>query len=363
MATKIRLPRSPEEISAAWLEQSLQDHIPGARIHSARLDDTWQGTATKYRVAIEANDVARAAGLPDSLVVKGRFQPDLQIIEEVYAAEVMFYRDLQPRLGIHTPRAFHAESDHEAGQHLVVLEDLNCRNVHFCRVVDPISHAQTAAFLDNMAKYHAIFWNSPELEPGGAFGHLFFWDAISPGPEGAHGRKQLENFDFYTQLPRGIGLPRRFRDRDRMAAAIAKLNEFGRQGDMTLLHGDHHLGNLYIDAEGNPGVLDWQSPAKGHWSHDLTYFLISAMDIEDRKRGDKALIAYYLSRLAYYGVANPPSFEAAMEAFRIQIFDGLFYWLVNPVEWQVELNNCAVVPRFAQAALDYDSFGLIDGLI
>jgi hypothetical protein len=87
------------------------------------------------------------------------------------------------------------------------------------------------------------------------------------------------------------------------------------------------------------------------------------MDIEDRKRGDKALIAYYLSRLAYYGVANPPSFEAAMEAFRIQIFDGLFYWLVNPVEWQVELNNCAVVPRFAQAALDYDSFGLIDGLI
>jgi hypothetical protein len=33
------------------------------------------------------------------------------------------------------------------------------------------------------------------------------------------------------------------------------------------------------------------------------------------------------------------------------------------VEWQVELNNAAVVPRFAQAALDYDSFGLVDGLI
>jgi hypothetical protein len=29
-----------------------------------------------------------------------------------------------------------------------------------------------------------------------------------------------------------------------MAAAIAKLDQFGRQGDMTLAHGDHHLGNL-----------------------------------------------------------------------------------------------------------------------
>jgi hypothetical protein len=55
--------------------------------------------------------------------------------------------------------------------------------------VNPISHAQAAAFLDNMAKYHAFFWNSPELQPGGAFGHLYFWDAISSRPEGAHGRK------------------------------------------------------------------------------------------------------------------------------------------------------------------------------
>ncbi len=31
--------------------------------------------------------------------------------------------------------------------------------------------------------------------------------------------------------------------------------------------------------------------------------------------------------------------------------------LVNPVEFQAELNNCAVAPRFALAALDHDAFG------
>jgi hypothetical protein len=31
----------------------------------------------------------------------------------------------------------------------------------------------------------------------------------------------------------------------------------------------------------------------------------------------------------------------------------LYYWLVNPIEFQAELNNCAVAPRFALAALDH----------
>jgi hypothetical protein len=35
---------------------------------------------------------------------------------------------------------------------------------------------------------------------------------------------------------------------------------------------------------------------------------------------------------------------------------GLYYWLVNPVEFQAEINNCAVAPRFAQAAIDLGTF-------
>ena len=43
----------------------------------------------------------------------------------------------------------------------------------------------------------------------------------------------------------------------------------------------------------------------------------------------------------------------------MQIMDGLFYWLVNPEEFQTEINNCAVAPRFAMAALDVDTSALV----
>ena len=75
--------------------------------------------------------------------------------------------------------------------------------------------------------------------------------------------------------------------------------------------------------------------------------------------GTRRCSSYYLERLAANGVSNPPDFESAWQAFRRQIIDGLYFWLVNPVELQAEVNNCAVAPRFAMAALDHDTFELM----
>jgi hypothetical protein len=46
-------------------------------------------------------------------------------------------------------------------------------------------------------------------------------------------------------------------------------------------------------------------------------------------------------------------------AYRRQTVYGLYYWLVNPVEFQVEVNNCAVASRFAFAAIDHGTFELL----
>ncbi len=43
----------------------------------------------------------------------------------------------------------------------------------------------------------------------------------------------------------------------------------------------------------------------------------------------------------------------------IVLIVALFAALVNPVEFQVEVNNCAVAPRFAFAAIDHDTFALL----
>jgi aminoglycoside phosphotransferase (APT) family kinase protein len=155
--------------------------------------------------------------------------------------------------------------------------------------------------------------------------------------------------------PRGVAVSRSFHDRERMLRAMEQLRLLDREGPRCLLHGDCHLGNLYLEADGTPGFLDWQSVRQGPWVHDVAYFLGSALDIIDRPRWERTLLEHYLCELASAGI-DPPPFDGAWANYGCQMVYGLFYWLVNPVEFQTELNNCAVAPRFAMAAIDHRSF-------
>ena len=56
-----------------------------------------------------------------------------------------------------------------------------------------------------------------------------------------------------------------------------------------LVHGDSHLGNLFFEADGTPGYLDWQSPMRGVWALDVGYFMGTGMTIEDRRHSEADL--------------------------------------------------------------------------
>ncbi|WP_233810345.1 ecdysteroid 22-kinase family protein [Paraburkholderia sp. HP33-1] len=352
-----RLPLQVEEVTSSWLTSALARSHEGVVVESLAIDDVMYGTATKVRVRPAYNARGRELGLPESLIVKGGFVPEYRNLNAyIYEYEAKFFSEVHPRLYANVPACFHAETDGQSGQSIVILEDLCSREVEFCRVQRPLTFAQAAANLDAQARWHAQFWQSSALENDGELGWLAAQDPLPDGETGTYhwGQLKPDVFASYTQLPRGAAVPKRFHDRDWMERALLNLRAFDRIGPMTFLHGDVHLGNLYFDRDGTPGFLDWQSYRRGPWAHDVTYFLISALDIADRPRWERALLEYYLERLAFYGVSNPPSFESALDAYRRHIVYGLFFWLVNPVEWQAEVNNCAVAPRFAMAALDHD---------
>jgi len=65
----------------------------------------------------------------------------------------------------------------------------------------------------------------------------------------------------------------------------------------TLLHGDTHFGNSYLLPGGRVGLLDWQLLNRGRWSHDVTYLLVTALDIESRRAHERELIGHHLDRL------------------------------------------------------------------
>ncbi|MGF6743437.1 phosphotransferase [Paraburkholderia atlantica] len=356
------LPLQVEEITPSWLTSALAQSHEGVAIESLALEDVTYGTATKVRVRLAYNARGRELGLPESLIVKGGFVPEYRNLNAyIYEYEARFFKEVHPCLRANVPACFYAQTDSRSGQSIVILEDLRSRQVEFCRVQRPLTFAQAAANLDAQARWHAQYWQSPALENGGELAWLAAQDPLPDGESGTYhwGQLKPDVFASYTQLPRGAALPKRFHDRDWMEQALLDLRAFDRIGPMTFLHGDVHLGNLYFDRDGTPGFLDWQSYRRGPWAHDVTYFLISALDIADRPRWERELLEYYLERLAFHGVDNPPSFESALDAYRRHIVYGLFFWLVNPVEWQAEVNNCAVAPRFAMAALDHEIHDLM----
>ena len=82
------------------------------------------------------------------------------------------------------------------------------------------------------------------------------------------------------------------------------------EGPQTLLHGDPHIGNTYVLPDGEIGFLDWQVVRRGHWSHDVGYFLQSALTEDDRRRSEADLVEEYRRSLDVPDDSRPTAEEA-----------------------------------------------------
>jgi len=349
------LPLVPEDVTAEWLSQALSGRYPGTRVESLDVTDILWGTGTKMMATAGYNDAGRTHGLPERLCIKAGLAEHRALVKFCYQTEARFFAELAPRLSLGLPHVLFAGSNGDQG--MVVMEDLRAAGAHTCRVQDPLTREQAAAFLNDLAALHARWWDSPALADEGELGWLMRHDPLPDEAWGDFGRGQLrpETWAHYMSLPRALAVPAACRNRETIHAAMQALRRFGEEGPRCVVHGDAHLGNMYITREGRPGFLDWQTARRGHWAHDVTYFYVSALDPLDRRAWEKELIAGYLAMLARHGVADPPSETEAWQAIRAHIVYGLFYWMVNPVEWQAEENNAATAPRFAWAAVDLDA--------
>jgi aminoglycoside phosphotransferase family enzyme len=157
-------------------------------------------------------------------------------------------------------------------------------------------------------------------------------------------------------LPRAAATPRALRDPERLKAGLLKLREQHRQMPMCIIHGDTHLNNLYVTADGEPGFFDW-SPRRTAWSNDVAYFMPAALDVPDRRVHEQDLLRHYVGRLEAHG-GPALDFDDAWLAYRRELVWGMFVFLINGPT-QTEYSNTAAAARFAAAMLDHDTNGLL----
>ena len=123
------------------------------------------------------------------------------------------------------------------------------------------------------------------------------------------------------------------------------------------VHGDAHVGNVFLDGAGRPGLLDWQLVHRGPWYLDVGYHIASSMSVADRRDQENDLLRHYLDRLAAGGVDAPP-FDEALDSIRYGILHGFYLWAITV---QVDPSITTVLlERLGTAAADHavlDSIG------
>jgi hypothetical protein len=269
-----------------------------------------------------------------------------------YWKEVSFYQQLQPRLGIRTPRCYHAHIEGQGPEHLLLLEDLAPAE-QGDQLGGCTPEVARAAVLE-LVGLHAPTWCDASLEK------LEWLGAPSAMT------LQIGRSLYQSQLPAFLS---RFRDRlapDEVAiierVADSKGPPFELLGEVfAAVHVDYRLDNLLIDATKSPpsvAAVDWQSLTLGSPLSDVAYFLGAGLVPEQRRAVEREIVEAYHAALGKAGVRG---YDAARcwNDYRRGVFAGFAVTVVAaPLVQQTERGDemfTAMARRHARHALDLGS--------
>ena len=221
-----------------------------------------------------------------------------------------------------------------------------------------MSLPEVRSLLANLATLHARYWDSPRFAaelswlPTPTSGGMFtIFDTI--GLEMIE--DQVARYPFKAELIAPLG-----RTVAQMWEPLWQLQQQHTLAPTTLLHGDPHIGNMYLLPGERGGLLDWQLMVRGSWAHDVTYILTTALDTEVRRAHERDLLAEYLDRLASAGVATVPTPDAAFARYRAAALWGLVIgWLICPPENYGPEITAANITRMVAAVEDLETFAAI----
>jgi hypothetical protein len=351
---RLRVPTTLKEVDRLWLSEALSRNFADLVVRDAQLLDNIGGACTKLRVAVQTND----PHFPRSIIVKGCFEPHTAAMTSLQLREAYAYERVVPRVpDIGSIQAlFLGESmDKRAA---LILEDLDIRGARCMRAIEPIRDFDLACkFVDALAQLHAHWWGSAEIADGGAFDWIPRLSSPDILPAFSLLADPAQTADM-LQRPRAAAIPQSLHDAPRLRRAFASMIKMGSAEPMVLGHGDPHLSNLFVDGQGEAGLLDWTC-FRAPWALDITYFIGGCLDVEDRRRWELTLVHRYLGCLHHCGIRAPTP-EDAWLAYRCWHFWGLLVWLVNSTDYHTESQITAMTTRFAWAAIDHGSLAALE---
>ena len=309
-----------EVLSPGWLGETLATRWPGTRVERLEVVERLETIATKVRFRVEYAE--NPSGAPEAMCVKGYFGPDGAARASTGRIEALFYLDVAPGLSLNRPPCVHAAVDPETQHGLVLMEDLVAGGCRFLTALSPYSPDEVARTLEQLARLHGK--DSAALRAGP------LRDADYLAPRLPSFLEYVDEARLQTLLDDGRAddLPDAIRSAARVREALRAVGAHSAANAQVLVHGDTHAGNLYLDPDGNAGLIDWQVVQWGAWELDVAYHLSAVLETADREANERALVAHYLDALRAAG-GEPPAEPDAWEAYRRALAYGYFMWSIT----------------------------------
>ena len=301
----VRIPATPDEIDATWLTEALSERHPGARVAAVEVVERHEATNSHARLRVRYHE---PAGAPSTMFCK--LLPRDPARRESIARtgmglrEALFYAQLAPAIAMRVPEAHVARHDANDGSFLLLMEDLVASGCSVSDGTRGVSPDAAVRALEDLAELHVRFEDPARRKAEAAW-----------VPEPLHS-------DYGSILLR-YGLDHH---RDRLSSRFTALAELyiekrealhalWHAGPHTVIHGDPHIGNLF-DERGRTGFLDWGIINVSTPLRDVSYFLIMALSIEDRRHHERDLLRHYLDVRAARG-GTPIGFDEAWCTHRL----------------------------------------------
>lgn len=301
-----RLPVDASGLTPAWLSEALAPRHPGVRVAAVEVLDATERTNHHLRLGLRY-DVR--AGAPDTLFCK--LPPrDPEHRARIGAGgmgtrEVEFYAGVAPSVSMRMPVCHFAAREAD-GSFLLLLEDLSAQGSRISDGSWAVPGKLARPPVADLAELHVRFGEPARLAA------VSTWAAS----------RRAKPADFVIRTLRYVVDECRPLVNDAYIE-IAKLyiehheaiDAYWDGGPQTLIHGDAHIGNLFIDGD-RVGFLDWGMAKIGTPMRDLGFFLTMGLESGDRRRDERDLIRHYLDVRHALG-GSRISFDDAWLAHRI----------------------------------------------
>ncbi|RGP78704.1 aminoglycoside phosphotransferase [Fusarium longipes] len=315
-------------------------------------------TAGKLFFKIKYLDQSEETDRPKYICVKGCFSPVILAVEDytdflisAYRSEAHFFDIVAPKLDhISLPHVWWAAAGE--GQEILVMKGLNhaCFTFGNPQEVWPIKRLKSG--VEQLAGLHASTWGYSEVK--------YPW--IVPTYE-AMMMSLTKIWDAQILGADRPPCPDIIKDsRKRTVAAPRKHFATKNPKFMSLIHGDPHTVNTYLDKAGNPRFLDWQTFHIGSPFHDLAYFIVGALLVEDRRAHKITIVEHHLEALAQFG---GPSFsikdEDVIKEYSKSMMSGMG-WILTPYALKPKEYVFAMCERYGAATVDHKVIEIVESL-